>query len=126
MKNIIVGISILVLIALAAVASVFIIPKPAPVAPTPYQPVVATTSTSTLPTETISNPKPTKPVATKPCYVGGCSSEVCSDTEGVASNCIYRESFACYKTAKCERQADGKCGWTQTTELKTCIAEKNN
>lgn len=62
------------------------------------------------------------PVATGGCYVGGCSSEVCSDQKNVASNCIYTAAFACYKTAKCERQASGQCGWTPTSELNACLA----
>ncbi len=62
------------------------------------------------------------------CVVGGCSGEVCSNTsEGPAvSSCIYRAEFACYKSAKCERQSNGQCGWTQTTELKMCIANAPN
>ncbi|MDB5204518.1 MAG: hypothetical protein JWP09_546 [Candidatus Taylorbacteria bacterium] len=55
------------------------------------------------------------------CYVGGCSSEVCSDQKGIVSTCIYREEYACYKTATCERQTNGNCGWTETTALTTCI-----
>ncbi|MEN9653970.1 MAG: hypothetical protein RL235_82, partial [Chlamydiota bacterium] len=55
------------------------------------------------------------------CYVGGCSSQICSDQQGVVTTCEYKEEYACYKTAKCERQADGKCGWTQTPELIACL-----
>jgi hypothetical protein len=56
------------------------------------------------------------------CYIGGCSSEVCSDSPDVASNCMYKEEYACYKkTSSCKRQSNGKCGWTQTNELKVCI-----
>lgn len=63
------------------------------------------------------------PVATTAaCYVGGCSSEVCSDRKDVATNCMYSEVFACYKTAKCERQIGGACGWTETAALKACIS----
>lgn len=56
------------------------------------------------------------------CYVGGCSSEVCSDQPGAISTCIYREAYGCYKTATCERQSSGRCGWTPTKELDTCLA----
>jgi len=56
------------------------------------------------------------------CYVGGCSSQVCSDQEGVITTCEWREEYACYQTATCERQADGACGWTQTDELAACLA----
>lgn len=64
------------------------------------------------------------PVAQGPCYVGGCSWEVCSGQPNVVSNCIYREEFACYKTAKCERQSNGICGWTDTASLRACIVDK--
>ena len=57
-----------------------------------------------------------------PCYVGGCSSQLCSDTQDTASTCEYREEYACYKSATCKRQADGLCGWTQTEELKRCLS----
>lgn len=57
------------------------------------------------------------------CYIGGCSSEVCSDQKDIASNCIYKEEFMCYKSASCERQSNGSCGWTQTTSLTMCIKD---
>ena len=65
------------------------------------------------------------PVAKK-CYVGGCSSEVCSDRPDVVSTCLYTEEFACYKTATCEVQASGECGWTMTDTLRMCIANARN
>lgn len=62
------------------------------------------------------------PLTQGACYVGGCSSEVCSDRPDVASNCMYKSEFACYKkTSTCERQVSGACGWTQTEALKICI-----
>lgn len=56
-----------------------------------------------------------------PCFVGGCSGQICSDREGVISTCEWREEYACYQSAACERQADGQCGWTQTPELNACL-----
>jgi hypothetical protein len=56
------------------------------------------------------------------CYVGGCSQEICSDQKDMISNCMYSEVYACYKTATCERQTTGQCGWTQTPELKACVS----
>jgi len=56
------------------------------------------------------------------CFVGGCSSEVCSDDPDVVTPCIYRPEYVCYKRATCERQANGACGWTETPELLQCIA----
>jgi len=55
------------------------------------------------------------------CYVGGCSSQVCSDSPDVMTTCEWREEYACYRTAKCERQESGQCGWTQTEELLACV-----
>lgn len=68
----------------------------------------------------ITEPVVTQPVAGK-CFVGGCSSEVCSDRPDAVSNCMYRPDYGCYLKAKCERQSDGKCGWTKTEELKVCL-----
>jgi len=90
----------------------------------------------TSPTKPIDSPEtPTYPVDDNPkpiggdnkpksaCYIGGCSGEICSDQEGVVSTCIYRAEYACYKTATCERQSSGQCGWTETPEFKMCLVE---
>ena len=55
------------------------------------------------------------------CFVGGCSNQICSDQEGLISTCEFKEEYACYKTATCERQTSGKCGWTQTSGLQACL-----
>lgn len=55
------------------------------------------------------------------CYVGGCSGQICSDEAGAISTCEYREAYACYKSATCERQGNGQCGWTPTTALQMCL-----
>lgn len=78
-------------------------------------PVVNATSSAVLPKPPVT--------AAKPCFVGGCSSQLCSDQEGMASTCEYRESYACYQNATCERQQDGQCGWTQTSELALCLSK---
>lgn len=63
------------------------------------------------------------------CVRGGCSSELCLSekeaSQGGASVCWYKEEFACYASARCEQQSNGTCGWTQTSELKQCIASKD-
>ena len=66
--------------------------------------------------------KKTGPSATS-CFVGGCSSEICSNNPSIVSPCIWKEEFACYKTAECKRQVSGQCGWTQTQELTKCLQE---
>jgi hypothetical protein len=55
------------------------------------------------------------------CFRGGCSGQICSDRADVASTCEWRESYACYSTATCERQPTGLCGWTPTSALNTCL-----
>lgn len=54
------------------------------------------------------------------CKITGCSGQICSD-ERVMTTCEFRQEYACYKSAICERQSDGKCGWTQTAELIQCL-----
>ncbi len=61
-------------------------------------------------------------VAKDGCYIGGCSQQVCSEDPNAMSTCEYRDAYACYKTGTtCEKQASGKCGWTETTELTSCL-----
>lgn len=71
-------------------------------------------------------PSPNSPAGSG-CRVGGCSNELCLDSgsEDVASPCIYKEEWACYKSALCEVQSNGRCGWTQTVELRDCITSIN-
>jgi len=97
-------------------------------------PATVTPTTITPSANKITNPAPTKPtsppVASGPlvkdgCYVGGCSNQICSDSSGAISTCVYNDSFVCYKTATCERQSNGHCGWTQTPELNSCLSASN-
>ncbi len=57
------------------------------------------------------------------CYVTGCNGEICSNEKAVASTCFYRQEYVCYQNAKCEKQKNGQCDWTQTKELKTCFSK---
>jgi hypothetical protein len=58
----------------------------------------------------------------KPCVKGGCSGTVCSETAGdMMTTCEFKPEYACYRTATCERQANGACGWTETPELASCL-----
>ncbi|MEM1413691.1 MAG: hypothetical protein AAGH15_02260 [Myxococcota bacterium] len=63
-------------------------------------------------------------LAESDCVIGGCSSQLCAD-EALPSTCEWLEEYACYQapSARCERQADGQCGWTPTSELEACLAE---
>ena len=38
------------------------------------------------------------------------------------STCEFKQEYACYGSAACERQPDGTCGWTQSAELTACLA----
>lgn len=60
--------------------------------------------------------------SSQPCRATGCSGQVCAD-EAVMTTCEYRAEYGCYKTARCERQASGACGWTETAELSACLRE---
>ncbi len=72
--------------------------------------------------EVVENREPTpSPRVAGKCFIGGCSAQICSDEEGMVSTCEYREEYACYKTATCERQSSGQCSWTETTQLNSCL-----
>lgn len=59
-----------------------------------------------------------------PCYVGGCSGQICSEDQGIVTTCDWQDEYACYQggLTKCERQTNGACEWTQTSELLACLA----
>jgi eight-cysteine-cluster-containing protein len=59
------------------------------------------------------------------CFIGGCSAQVCTDDpERAITSCEWLDEYACYRTARCERQADGACAWTDTPALRMCLAER--
>ncbi len=57
------------------------------------------------------------------CQLSGCSAQICQNAgeEPMASDCMYRPVYECYKTARCEQQANGECGWTMTSDLSSCL-----
>lgn len=57
------------------------------------------------------------------CVIGGCSGQLCTEEENdrIVSTCEWKEEYACYSTAKCEKQTNGKCDWTLTDGLKSCL-----
>jgi len=61
----------------------------------------------------------------KGCVIDGCSGQLCVSVEDFpqATTCEYREEYACFEEsyARCEKQDDNKCNWTQNTELKQCL-----
>lgn len=58
------------------------------------------------------------------CQVGGCSQQLCGEVgDELVSTCEYRAEYACYQNhSSCERQPDGKCGWTPNEALTQCLA----
>lgn len=69
------------------------------------------------------NPETPSVIPTKECAIGGCNGELCtkSGQEDSTSVCVYKPEFDCYKKAACEPQQDGRCGWTITSEVQSCI-----
>lgn len=67
----------------------------------------------------------TKQIPQKPCYSAGCSGQLCVDESGkdIVTTCEYKEEYKCYKLTRCERQKDGKCGWTKTKKFNKCWVE---
>ena len=63
------------------------------------------------------------------CALSGCSGEICtesSEASNVVTTCAYKPQYACLRAATCERQANGHCGWTDTPELRACIAARTS
>jgi eight-cysteine-cluster-containing protein len=67
-----------------------------------------------------------KPTTTADCVIGGCSSQLCLDVleNDMVTTCEWREHYACYRTAVCEPQINGHCGWTKDKEFTQCLVEK--
>jgi len=60
------------------------------------------------------------------CVPAGCSGQLCLEEEqagNIMTTCEYKPEYACYRTAVCERQASGACGFTETDELRICRTE---
>jgi eight-cysteine-cluster-containing protein len=58
------------------------------------------------------------------CVTSGCSGQLCvEEGDETVTTCEYRPEYACYKNAKCERQQDGQCGWTQSATLDACLKD---
>lgn len=57
------------------------------------------------------------------CVIAGCSGELCisAGQEPFATTCEWKDEYACFRSAKCEIQPDGNCGWTMTLELNACL-----
>lgn len=65
------------------------------------------------------------PPGFKECRKTGCSGQVCSDSD-VITTCEFRPEYACFQNARCERQQNGECGFTQTAELASCLSQTVN
>lgn len=57
------------------------------------------------------------------CQKAGCSNQLCvsSDEKDITTTCEWQDEYACYQKAKCEKQEDGKCGFTQDQEFANCL-----
>jgi len=70
-----------------------------------------------------SAPEGRERVVSADCKLGGCSGQHCldADADDTVTMCDWKPAYACYKQADCEKQADGRCGWTLTDELSECL-----
>lgn len=59
------------------------------------------------------------------CKLSGCGGILCigADDEDIVTTCEWKDSYACYATARCEKEATGECGWTMTQELSACLMD---
>lgn len=54
------------------------------------------------------------------CYVGGCSSELCTDELEAISTCEYLPGAVCLRQADCE-SVEGECRWVLSVEAAECL-----
>ena len=59
------------------------------------------------------------------CQRAGCSGQLCVDSEfkNTTTTCEWKEEYVCYQKANCEKQKDGKCGFTKDDQFNKCIDE---
>ena len=55
------------------------------------------------------------------CRATGCFGELCDERDVEGGDCQWQDAYACYYSTTCERQSDGRCGWTPTEWLDACI-----
>lgn len=71
------------------------------------------------------NSNSSTPTSNNTCIKAGCSKQLCIDKSEAAekgvSTCEWREVYKCFQQATCERQKDGKCGFTQSNEYQNCL-----
>jgi hypothetical protein len=62
---------------------------------------------------------------TNPCQRAGCSGQLCveSSFKDTTTTCEWKEEYSCYQKAKCEKQTDGKCGFTKDDQFNKCVDE---
>jgi hypothetical protein len=78
---------------------------------------------SPVPTSTTSAPGQT---GADTCQIAGCSGQFCLAPEDLGqgmTTCVWQDVYSCYVYARCERQADGNCGWTKTTDYMSCVSQ---
>jgi hypothetical protein len=58
------------------------------------------------------------------CVIGGCAGERCDPPEmpQMATACMQKPEWDCYKEAQCGRDPQNQCGWVMTPELEKCLA----
>lgn len=81
-------------------------------------------NSSTAPPVATISPPITQPSPTEKCVLAGCNSELCleeSEARDRMTACVFSKQYGCLRNAKCERQTNGECGFTQTAELKDCL-----
>ena len=71
------------------------------------------------------SPIPSPGTSEKKCIVSGCGPQICAENS-FSSICDIRPEYSCFESniTRCEIQSDGQCGWTQTPELKACLAKQ--
>lgn len=87
-------------------------------------PAVGAPSPDRQPAADLAGASPPAPgEAAEACRRTGCSGEVCAEEERMTT-CEWKAEYACYREARCERQPDGRCGWSRDDALARCLEER--
>lgn len=59
------------------------------------------------------------------CIQSGCSGQICAE-EGsdIITTCEIQDWYSCLSLTRCEKQKNGRCGWTENRAYIKCLEEK--
>jgi len=60
----------------------------------------------------------------QPCYVGGWTSQLCTDDRDMVSTCEWTDYYGCYEFGRCELLPSGNCRWVGDSNFENCLYDE--